>query len=163
MSETSRLEIRPARLPADGAAIVGLYGETAQWHAEQWPEDIRSMDALARSILPQLSNLDDNTFFQVAECGGALVGLISAKANPPPAGSRNRYDGPVVWVADVVVTASSRRQGVGARLMAAVETWARSRGAGSITLSVHAGNNAACALYERNGYRTTEYRMRKDL
>ena len=163
MVGTPLVTVREARLPADGEAIAGLYRETVQWHAGQWPQDLRSLNDAVVRTLPELISPEENTFFRVAESAGAVVGLISASINPAPSGGMNRYDGPVVWVGDVVVTESARRQGVGGLLMAEVETWARARGACAITLSVHAGNDPALGLYERHGYRTTEHWLRKDL
>lgn len=47
----------------------------------------------------------------------------------------------------------SRRQGIGARLLAAVEEAARKRGADRMVLEVADDNEAALALYRHAGYR----------
>ncbi|MFB7939735.1 GNAT family N-acetyltransferase [Streptomyces sp. NPDC056049] len=44
-----------------------------------------------------------------------------------------------------------RGRGVGDRLIAAVEGWARRRGSTTLTLAVLPGNEPAVALYRRNG------------
>ncbi|WP_337795855.1 GNAT family N-acetyltransferase [Actinopolymorpha rutila] len=74
-----------------------------------------------------------------------------------------RHDGPMAYVADVVVTSDLRRRGIGTLLMRHAERWARDRGAVTITLNVHSGNSAALALYEQEGFRRTQITMRRDL
>jgi GNAT superfamily N-acetyltransferase len=152
-------------MPADGDQVVALYLETMRWHADRWPGDIRAVDeaGLRSMLVPQLSEQDANGCFRVAELAGTVVGLISASVSPAPSGGLNLYRGPVVWIGDVVVTESARRQGIGSMLMAAVEAWAVRQNAASITLSVHSGNGVAHNLYERNGFRETDIHMRKDL
>lgn len=156
--------IREPRWPADGDRIIELFEESARWHAERWPRDIRtsSLSGL-REQLPRLADTDDSRCMRVAVIGDEVVGLITAWLSPPPDGGLTYYAGPVVHIGDVVVTASFRRQGLGDRLMAEVERWAVARGAATITLSMHAGNEPAETLYRRRGYRATDTTMRKDL
>jgi len=52
----------------------------------------------------------------------------------------------------LAVSASERRRGVGATLLAQVFDWARARGAGEVFLEVADGNIAALALYEKLGF-----------
>ena len=54
----------------------------------------------------------------------------------------------------------SRRQGVGSRLLDAVEDAARARGADRMLLEVASDNEPALALYRRAGYRETGRRPR---
>lgn len=49
----------------------------------------------------------------------------------------------------------ARGHGVGDRLIGAVEGWARRSGGTTLTLSVMPGNEAAIALYQRNGFTET--------
>ncbi|MFD5921595.1 GNAT family N-acetyltransferase [Kitasatospora sp. NPDC058201] len=55
-----------------------------------------------------------------------------------------------VWVGP-----AARGQGVGDRLIAAVEEWARRAGSTSLRLAVIPGNEAAVALYRRHGFAPT--------
>lgn len=156
--------IRQPRWPADADRILELIEESATWHAERWPDDIRagSMEGL-RAQLPELVKADEGRCIRVAVLDGVVVGLITAWLSPAPTGGLNYYAGPVVHIGDIVITASARRQGLGDRLMAEVERWAAARSAATITLTVHDGNEPAEALYRRRGYRATDTTMRKDL
>jgi GNAT superfamily N-acetyltransferase len=156
--------VREPRLPEENDRIVDLFAETVRWHADHWPRDIRALttDHLGAE-LSKLAERDASVCLLVAVVDDAVVGLITATLSPAPTGGLNRYEGPVVHVGDVVVTESARRQGVGSRLMVAVEQWARERAAATVILTVHAGNDAAESLYAARGYRATDVAMRKDL
>ncbi|MFS0562092.1 GNAT family N-acetyltransferase [Terribacillus sp. 179-K 1B1 HS] len=57
------------------------------------------------------------------------------------------------WILnDLYVAESARKQGVGERLLAAAEAFAKETGAGSIALSTAPDNEKAQRLYERKGY-----------
>jgi GNAT superfamily N-acetyltransferase len=66
----------------------------------------------------------------------------------------------VVAVVSVFVSSDVRRRGVASRLMAEVETWARSIGGTTLSLWVVDGNEAAARLYAGIGYRMTLDRQR---
>jgi GNAT superfamily N-acetyltransferase len=157
--------VRELRLPGDIEAVAGLYEQTVRWHAERWPEDMRRPDlaALRTDLAAEPPQAGADRCFFVAERAGRAVGMISASSRPAPVQGMDRYDGPVVHIGDIVVAEDARRAGVGARLMKAVEEWARANGAATITLQVHTGNTAASALYAQQGFRAVDVRMRKDL
>lgn len=163
-SPTERLVIREPLLPEEGEAILALFEETGRWHAERWPQDIRmpNPDGI-RAELSELEEQDGSGFLLVADAEGIIVGLASAGLSPAPNGGLNFYSGPIMHIGDVVVTEAARRQGVGRRLMEELERRARERGAATIMLSLHVGNEAAQALYTSCGYRFTDVNMRKDL
>jgi ribosomal protein S18 acetylase RimI-like enzyme len=52
-------------------------------------------------------------------------------------------------------------RGIGGRLLAFAEDWARGHGCRYITLGVFPGNTRARALYERHGYGVELLRMAK--
>jgi GNAT superfamily N-acetyltransferase len=139
------------RRPSGGTPITGLGTSERRQRTELGDE------------LSELTEHDASGCLLVAVIDDAVVGLITATLSPAPTGGLNHYEGPVVHVGDVTVTKSARRQGVGSRLMVAVEQWARERGAATVILTVHAGNHAADALYAAQGYRATDVAMRKDL
>lgn len=160
----SVITVRELRLPDDIERVAALYAETAGWHAAQWPADIRVPDLT--SLQDGLSHPPaerDTVWFRVAEFDGVVVGLVSASLSPPPEQGLARYDGPIVYIGDIVVAAAARRSGVGTELMREVEHWARARGAATIALQVHDGNDAALELYRNEGFREVDIRMRKDL
>ncbi len=173
--------IRTARIPADLAQLDRLYAEEARWHAEQWPDDFRLAAPEAgsdrdpdtgpngrTSLEEQLtqSARDESWCLLVAEIRGPeprLVGLVSGQVRPRPEGGLTRYDGAVAYVADLVVTRDFRRRGIGALLMEEMERWSRARGAATLLLNVHDRNEAATALYARQGFRRSNVSMRKEL
>ncbi|WP_414713818.1 GNAT family acetyltransferase [Sphingomonas sp.] len=62
------------------------------------------------------------------------------------------YDGTRGWLYAVAVAASHRRQGLGARLVQAVEARLAAAGCGKINLQVRAGNADVTGFYESLGY-----------
>ena len=57
-------------------------------------------------------------------------------------------------VAEIAVSSRYQKQGIGERLMQAVEDWGRRQGADFASLEYHAENNRASSFYrERMGYR----------
>jgi ribosomal protein S18 acetylase RimI-like enzyme len=67
------------------------------------------------------------------------------------------------WVFNVSVVPGHQNQGLGRRLMAHAEDWARREGFRVIGLLVSCHNERARALYEKLGFRPTNIMMRKEL
>jgi ribosomal protein S18 acetylase RimI-like enzyme len=84
----------------------------------------------------------------VATLDEAVVGYAQLK--PPLPLPSNAH---VLMLNGLGVATSARGQGVGARLLEAVEVYAAERGATRVTLRVLGVNAPARALYERAGYR----------
>jgi GNAT superfamily N-acetyltransferase len=61
----------------------------------------------------------------------------------------------VAYLGGMFVDGQYRRKGIGRRLVEAVESWARLRGARSLELEVNPETAAAVALYEHCGYQRT--------
>jgi GNAT superfamily N-acetyltransferase len=126
---------RELRLAALAEAPHAFGSRLADWQgphdrAERWRERL----ALAGS-----HNL-------VATLDGTLAGMATGvPANDPG----------VVEVMSMWVQPAARGRGVGDRLLAEIERWARTRGARTLRLAVTAGNRAATGLYLRHGYRPT--------
>jgi ribosomal protein S18 acetylase RimI-like enzyme len=75
-----------------------------------------------------------------------------------PAGMASGVPGPDGATAELIsmwVGPRARGQGVGDRLVAAVEEWARGTGHRVLRLDVTAGNEPAMALYRRHGFQDT--------
>lgn len=80
--------------------------------------------------------------------GDTAVGLTSVYADIQSLGF-----GPKCWLQDMVVDKRRRAEGIGGLLMAAAETWARTRGLTHIELSSNSDRVDAHRLYERWGFR----------
>lgn len=121
-------------------------------------EDFPSVSALERENSPngckpevfirQAGVLFSDTFL-VAESGGRVVGYtIGALVQHRPVTG---------WILRLVVSGRHRRRGFGESLVAAAIGSLRERGAGEIYLSVAPSNHAARALYEKHGFRETDF------
>lgn len=79
----------------------------------------------------------------VAEEGGAIIGFLIA----------NRQRGKEGHIITIDVVESSRRRGVGSKLMDAAEQWAREQGMEIICLETAVDNLPAQQFYKARGYR----------
>lgn len=70
-------------------------------------------------------------------------------------------DRPVGYVSIVAVSESAAGQGIGKRLMAAAEAWAREKGYPALVLDVFASNVAARTFYAKGGFDEDSVRLRK--
>jgi GNAT superfamily N-acetyltransferase len=99
---------------------------------------------------------------RVAEVGGGVVGymcLIIQMAPPFVRADLRRH----LYVAELVVDAEHRRGGIGKRLLADAESFARAHGLQHILIGLVAGNIGADALYASNGYDLYGYERLKRL
>jgi ribosomal protein S18 acetylase RimI-like enzyme len=64
------------------------------------------------------------------------------------------------WVADLVVRAQNRRQGLGTRLLQAGKEWAHKAGLRRLTVEVQTKNHPALCFLERNGFTFCGYNDR---
>jgi RimJ/RimL family protein N-acetyltransferase len=90
----------------------------------------------------------------VAEDGGEPVGLAGGIVDDE---EPDRAVLVSMWVAP-----TSRGQGIGGALVAAVLDWAKASGKAEVMLHVIDGNAAAIALYERCGFAPTGDRVQRD-
>ncbi|WP_191838116.1 GNAT family N-acetyltransferase [Catellatospora chokoriensis] len=126
---------RELRLAALAEAPDAFGSRLADWQGE----GDRSERWRARLEIPGSYNL-------VA----VLEGRPVAMASGVPTDDRG-----VVELISVWVDPAARGRGVAGDLLAAVERWAEQAGAGVLKLAVAEGNEAAAALYRRNGFRLT--------
>ncbi len=83
--------------------------------------------------------------------GQAVVGFVQARLlarEEDRAHTANR----AVRIEFIVVTEALRRRGIGRRLIARVNDWAKSKQADSVVLDSYAFNIVAARLYEKSGF-----------
>jgi ribosomal protein S18 acetylase RimI-like enzyme len=116
--------------------------EFGEWYCEQMLKSVREHDG---TVL-------------VATHGGALCGMIAGYDADDPE-SRSRY----FYIAELSVSETMRGQGVGSRLISAIEDIARARGHKTAVIGVLVKNTRTHALYDRLGFHDYAVRMRKKL
>lgn len=136
--------IRAGR-PSDLENLVALLQELFAIEADFAPDPERQRRGLA--LL--LDGSAGRKVF-VADTGGRAVGMATVQVLISTA-----EGGPVGLVEDVIVARERRGRGVGRRLLAAVETWARERGLTRLQLLADRENAPALAFYEKAGWRRT--------
>jgi len=99
-------------------------------------------------------------YFLVAQRSGQVVGFICVlcRVESEDIVERERE---YAYVTDLVVVVRHRNTGIGADLMRAAETRARSRGATRIRVGVLAANSGAHRLYQQLGYSDQEVVLEK--
>ncbi len=131
-----------AAAPSDARALAALmatiYGEGRWFVGDMGPRS----ETLAR----QLRGMDPaREIVLVAEAAGDLVGWIEVRRYLP---TRMEH----VASLTIAVAPRARGRGIGRRLLRAIVPWARRVGVRKLRLDVRAGNEAALALYRREGY-----------
>jgi GNAT superfamily N-acetyltransferase len=132
---------------SDASRIASLLGELGYPTTSE--EIVRRLDRLKES---------SNCLVLVAESEEEAVGLVTGHLFY----SIHSTD-VVAWITTLVVQASHNRRGIGGQLVAAVEKWARERGA--MKISVTSGNHRAGAhkFYQGHGYESSGVRLTKAL
>jgi len=140
------VSIRPAK-PADGAALMraaaeidaeteflGVPGQKHPW-ADRPEAELRSLNQNTRGVV------------LLAMTGrGEIIGYLSAFLGHF---ARNRGN---LFIAVVGLRKAYRGRGIGTRLFAAVETWAREHRAWRLELRVSSLNERGLALYRKSGF-----------
>ena len=98
----------------------------------------------------------------VAEVDGQVLGYAFCQLQEIR-GSLLLHDRKSLYIDDLCVEESCRKQGVGRALLDHVTLFARERGCDSITLNVWALNETALGFYEKNGLLPLKYTMEKIL
>ena len=147
-----RLTVRPYDAGQDGRALRACIVDHQDYHRglePSWPPGASIIDQYVKYLEAQCAAHDGCVL--VAVSGDEVVGFACVVAST----HGDSPDDPAVfaWVHDIFVGAANRRQGVGAALLAAAESFARSRGATELRLGVLERNEDARAFYRGRGFR----------
>jgi GNAT superfamily N-acetyltransferase len=168
----SDVTIRPAR-ETDFEALIALYEEFHAFHVLGMPTRLRlpapSADSAQREeeqaqIRAQLLSVlqDKNAALLLAEAAGQIVGLAEMYLRRDgfhPSTIQHTYG----YLQSLLATERWRRRGIGARLVAAAETWARERGATELRLDAWEFAAGPLPFYEALGYQTIKRTLTKPL
>jgi len=157
LARQSEVTVRVA-IPEDADGIARVLIESAELHARLDPERYsvpatETISARYRGGQQQPPEIGRPTIVLVAEAAGAIVGVIDARldCSPDPMHREIVY----CSVVEIAVNESHRNQGIGRKLMLAIEAWGRRQGAEFALLEYHAANSSAAEFYQnRMGYRT---------
>jgi GNAT superfamily N-acetyltransferase len=160
MTRGLEILVRPYRLPEDIESLARVFVDSAVYH--------RDIDDLPPLIAPigmeyarrrfEKPKPDGERALLAAEVDGAVVGLVEVTLR------RDEAAGFVgAYVDELAVAAAWRGRGIGTRLMAAAEEWARGSGALSVALDHLHTNHGAHRLYARRGYVSLGIIMEKRL
>jgi len=146
------IAIRPYDAARDAEAFRACVVAHQDFHRAlepSWPEGKVILDDYVAYLERQCAEHDGRIL--VGEADAAIVGFVCVVA----ATRGDAPDDPAVyaWVHDIFVRPEHRRQGVATALMAAAETFARSRGARELRLGVLDRNANARAMYRGLGFR----------
>lgn len=162
--------IRPPK-PDDAEGLALAARDLAEQYAAREPErfQIPEQDALIAALRATLqAPLPQNSIWLVAEFAGEAVGDAYAQLHEPSADAGVQPQRDVgrrrVHLDYLAVQASHRGQGIGSRLLSAVEEWARENGAELISTDTNLrSNEGAVEFYERHGYEQQAVILRKPL
>jgi ribosomal protein S18 acetylase RimI-like enzyme len=114
-----------------------------------WPEGRAVVDDYVAFLEKECAAHDGCVL--LAEAEGAVVGFVCVVATT----RGDSPDDPAIfaWIHDIFVRPAHRRRGVARALMAAAESFARSRGAKELRLGVIDRNETARGMYRALGFR----------
>lgn len=130
----SHLLVRPAtEVDADALArLSAILG---------YPAEVEVMRARVGAVLGSAGDL-----LLVAEAAGGVVGWLQARV------SRALQSAPAVEITGLVVEAAVRRRGVGRRLIAEAERWAREHGAEALVVRSNLRRTESHLFYPALGF-----------
>jgi GNAT superfamily N-acetyltransferase len=103
-----------------------------------------------RGLALMLDGCQKHRCIKVAEADGEVAGMVAAQLLISTA-----EGGMAALIEDMVVDGRHRGRGIGRRLMAAIEAWARDHGAGRLQLLADRTNFSALDFYDKMGWRPT--------
>jgi ribosomal protein S18 acetylase RimI-like enzyme len=125
-------------------AMVNAYASDPKVGGVSLPEEV--LNSLGKKLADH-----PTAIAWLAWCGNEPVGVLVGFLGFSTFAAR-----PLLNIHDLAVLAMQRGQGVGGRLLAAAETYARERGCCALTLETRGDNVAAQRLYRRAGFEGAE-------
>lgn len=155
MDQTS-VRIRPVRQD-DRPAVLALAPRLAEGVAAWRDPDavVRAAEGWLAASIAGAEKREGAVF--VADEGGRVVGVVSVNRQRHFTGAEDAY------VGELAVRPDAVRGGVGRRLMAAAEEWARDQGLRHLTLETGTANTAARHFYAALGYQEETVRLTRSL
>jgi ribosomal protein S18 acetylase RimI-like enzyme len=147
------IEIREYDPRRDRPSVKSLLLELFDLEKEvepEWPSASEVIEPYFRYMLARCRKFEGTIF--VAEDAGKVIGFISIwgkmKPNNPGDSQKER-----AFISDFVVHKPYRNRGIGPRLMAQAEEFARRKGVTNVRLYASGGNVRGRQYYKRQGYR----------
>jgi GNAT superfamily N-acetyltransferase len=152
------ISVRPATRD-DAGFVLGLVPQLAAFGPPPWRTEQHMIETDTLVISRALQGLSPGATILIAEeAGGTPLGFVHV------CGDADYYTRRECGhIADLVVAPEARGRGVGERLIAASEEWARAQGYSLLTLNVFLENTHARTLYERTGFGAETVRYVKEL
>lgn len=137
----------------DQGSVLKLAEKYASWDTTPTPADVGGFHAT------------DPDFFLVAEVDQAIVGFIygTESRRIPTEVLQNWNAGKVGSIETMAVEVKFRRKGIGTLLLKKLLELFKDKGIDTVTLSVPASEIAAQKLYQKFGFETRGYFLRKKL
>lgn len=101
--------------------------------------------------LEMLIREGDRSCVMVAELNGIVVGMCSCQLVISTA-----QGGPAGLLEDLIISHPYRGQGIGPKLLRAIETWAKMQGASRVQLLADRTNTSALEFYLKNEWKRTQ-------
>jgi ribosomal protein S18 acetylase RimI-like enzyme len=140
-SYSAAITIRQA-VSGDAEGIARTFVESAEYHARLDPQ---------RYAAPTLETIS-SYYREARQFGSQIVGFVDAQLERSPDQMHRRLVN--CHVSEIAVRQKHQNQGIGGRLLQAVEDWGRQHGAEFASLEYHVANTRAGAFYQRRmGYR----------
>ena len=157
MHPDNDLRIRRAQ-PADAIPVLQLVPRLLSFGPPPW-RNPREMGETDLAVIEEaLASTGDDPVVYVAEKNHEVVGFIHLHSVEDYY-RRLRHG----HVADIVVAVSAEGQGIGKRLLAEGEAWARRLGFDWLSISVFEANRRAVTVYEGAGFQRDIMRLIKPL
>jgi ribosomal protein S18 acetylase RimI-like enzyme len=158
---TPPITIRRAKTE-DIEALTAIYVDSARHHTAVDPEVHQIPNQASARDRIRAKLVDEATSVFAAVVDDEVIGLLQIDKVPPPTSGAMVRAFPSVGVG-IAVREGGRSQGVGTELMRFAESIALEGGATTIILDMSAANAGALRFYERLGYRTYGFLLRKTL